>query len=483
MSGTGLFSIARSALVAHQTALQTVSHNIANAETPGYSRQEAALSVTMPVRMPYGSIGTGVTVDTILRRRDVLLDENFRAANDLASRSEMRSGLLSNIEQMFGEPTDAGMSAALDSFFNAWSDLATSPGNSAAREVLQQRGRQLAQLLNSYDAQLSQQRQMSVDRLSATISEVNGLATQVADLNYQIVSAESGGHAAGDLRDKRDLLVDRLSQLTGARAVAQMDGSVSVIVGSSTLVDSNTARPLTLEIAVPNPPPTTPLADIPVRIRLGNSPDAIRGFGGEMGAVVDFINTDIPSIRSRLDAFAAGLVTAVNAEHTQNYVFSNNTIPGTAAGNFFDPGSLALPVSAATIHLSDAVAADSSAIGTSRDPEAPFDNSGGLALSALRNDVTTVSYVNSAGVVETGSFVSFFRDTVSRLGVSLRTAQDDANVRRILAEQADLRRESVSGVNTDEELMKMMQIQQAYAAATKLIKAADEMLQTLLAIV
>lgn len=483
MSGSGLFSIARSALLTHQTALQTISQNIANAETQGYSRQEAVLSSNTPVHMPYGNVGTGVSVETIARRRDILLDDNFRSANGNASQSEMRRDLLTRVEEMFGEPSDAGMSNALDKFFNAWSELATSPGNPAARTAVQQQGRQLSQLFNDYDAQLSQQRVSAGDRLSDTVAEINALATRVAELNVQVIASESGGHAAGDLRDQRDLLLDRLSQLSGSRVIPQGDGSVTVLIGNSTLVDSNTARPVLVELAPQTPPPAVTPADVPLRLRLGSSPDAIMPLGGQVKSLLQHINTDIPAIRGQLDALASGLVSSVNAEHVQNFVFSGNSVPGSAAGNFFDPGSVATPVRAGTIRLSALVASDPSAIATSRDASAPLDNTGAHALSELRSATTAVTYVNSSGVTETGGFVGFFRDVVSRLGLDVRTAEDDATVRRTLTDQADRRRESVSGVNTDEELVHMLRVQQAYTAATKLIQTADEMLQTLMSIV
>ena len=132
---SGLFSIARSALLTHQTALQTISQNVANAETPGYSRQEAVLSANTPVRLAYGNVGTGVRVQTILSRRDVLLDESFRSANTLAGDAGMRRDLLQQIDSVFGEPSDAGMANALDQFWNAWSDLSAQPGSLAARDL------------------------------------------------------------------------------------------------------------------------------------------------------------------------------------------------------------------------------------------------------------------------------------------------------------------------------------------------------------
>jgi flagellar hook-associated protein 1 FlgK len=140
---SGLLSIARTALLTHQSALQTISQNIANAETPGYSRQEALLVANTPVAMPYGSMGTGVHVETIIRKRDLLLDDSFRSANSLAGNAEMRRSLMSQVEGVFGEPSDEGMSSALDAFWNSWSDLSSSPSSLSARSVVQQRGRQL----------------------------------------------------------------------------------------------------------------------------------------------------------------------------------------------------------------------------------------------------------------------------------------------------------------------------------------------------
>lgn len=478
---SGLFSISRSALIAHQQVLQTISNNIANAETPGYSRQEAVLSPNMPIRMPYGMVGTGVSVQTIARKRDMLLDEGYRQASGQAGEADLRHTTLSSIEDIFGEPTDAGLTNALDQYWNSWSDLAATPGSQAARAVVQQRGVQVTSLLHNYDAGLNQQRQFNLDRLSSVVADINQMAAQVADLNTRISQAESLGGGSGDYADQRDRLLDKLSTMAGTRVIPQTDHTVVVIIGNSTLVDGNTARPLTLDLVVPNPPPTVPTADTPVRIRLGNSVDALKPFGGQLKAMVDVINKDIPDMRKRLDTLASSLVSSVNTAHHQGYVFTGN-LPGAAAGDFFDPGTVSAPVTAATIKLSTAVAADINQIAASGDPLAPLDNSVGTAMSALRNDTTTVTF-NNGGTTETGSFLGFFRATATRLGLDVNAAADDTTIASLLAEQADTRRQSVSGVNTDEELIQMLRVQQAYTAATKLVKTADEMLQTLLSLV
>jgi flagellar hook-associated protein 1 FlgK len=479
---SGIFSIARSALLAHQQSLSTIGQNIANAETPGYSRQEAVLIANTPVRMGYGMVGTGVNVESIIRKRDVLLDEGFRQASGQAGEAALRHTTLSSVESIFGEPTDAGLTNALDQYWNSWSDLASSPSSQAARAVVQQRGTQVAGLLNSYDAALNAQRNFNVDRLKSEVDDINQMASQVADLNLKVSQAEITGGQAADYADQRDLLLDKLSTMAGTRTIPQANNTVTVLIGNSTLVDAGNWRPLAIDLVPVTPPPTAASPDVPIRIRLGNSVDALSPLGGEVKAMVDVVNKDIPEMRKRLDTLASSLASEVNTAHRAGYVFSGTTLPGTAAGDFFDPGTVTQPVTAGSIKLSAAVAADINKIAASSDPMAPLDNTVASAMTALRNDTTTISYTNGS-TVETGSFSSFFRSTATRLGLEVSTAQDDNTVATTLAEQADARRQSVSGVNTDEELIHMLRVQQAYTAATKLVKSADEMLQTLLSLV
>lgn len=480
---SGLFSIARGALIAHQTSLQVVSHNIANAETPGYTRQRPMLQANVPVRMPFGTIGTGVQFEGTERIRDEHLDQTFRSASSLLGESRTRQTILSQIEDSFGEPSDAGMATTLDQFWSAFSDLATSPDSLSAKSVVQQRGKQLGDMLNHYDQSLTTTRVQTESRLNALVDDINGMAAQVAELNGRISSAETTGQVASDLRDQRDLLLDELSRKAGTRSVTQRDGSVSVMLVNSTLVDGTSARKLTLEPDPPVPAPAITPTDIPVKLRLGNSADRLGPLEGELRGLTDVINKDIPSLRSRLDALASSLVRTVNATHTSGYVFTGTTIPGVAAGNFFDPGTIDNPVRAGTIRLHADILSNPGNITASGDANAPLDNSIARNLAGLRNSTTALSYTGASGVSETAGFNDFFRTTVTRLGLDLRSVTDDITVRTSLVDNADARRQSVSGVNTDEELVQLMRVQQSYVAATKLIKTADEMLQTLLSLV
>ena len=161
MSITSILSVARSGLTAQQAAIETISHNIANAETEGYSRQRVTLSANVPQLFPYGNIGTGVGITNVERVRDALLDGSFRREAGSASFHGTSRDLLTAIEGVLGEPSPTGLAASMDAFWSAWSDLASDPTSSAARSVVQQRGSAVATMLNGFDQQLTDAQQQN----------------------------------------------------------------------------------------------------------------------------------------------------------------------------------------------------------------------------------------------------------------------------------------------------------------------------------
>lgn len=478
---SGLLSVARTAMISHQTALQTVGHNIANAATEGFTRQEAVLAAKDPARLTYGNVGTGVTVSTVVRKRNEMLDVGYRTSAETTARAELRRDQLAQLEAVFGEPSEEGMSKTLDEFFNAWSDLAAAPTSIGARAVVQQRGRQVATLFNTYDNELTSQRVTATDRLLQTLRQVNGLAEQVADLNGRILSSESAGMPNNDLRDRRDLALDKLASLVGAKVERQASGSTSVLVGSFNLVEGTNVQVLELAFDTPpGPPPPEPVGDVPVRVKPSGNDGTVLGLGGEVNALMENINRTIPELRTRLDTTARLLTSTVNTAHRGGFTFAGNAIPGTAAGNFFDPGSVTSPVRAGTIMLDVAVAADAGRVAASRDANGPADNGVATELAALRDAHSAVTWTSPDGAVERGSFIGFFRSTVTHLGITTQAAIDDATLFRTLVDQAEARRQDAGGVNIDEEMVQIVRVQQAYQAAAKMVKSVDELMQTIL---
>lgn len=481
-----ILSIARTAISAHQAAVQVVSHNIANAETEGYSRQRAELVPSLPQRLAYGSLGTGVDIQNIVRVRETLLDANYRREAASAEGYSLRSDILSEIEGIFGEPSDQALAGALDAFWSSWSDLSNNPGSPSAQAVVRQRGIEVANTLNRFATRLSDVEATTRARLSTSVDEVNRLGAQLADLNKQITIAEVGGKQAPDLRDARDRIGDQLAKLTGGRLMPQQNGTLSFVIGGSAIVDGSSARAIEIR--------TGP----PMGVGIVGASDALGQVEGTLGAIATLLNSDIPDVRSKLDTLARGLVNGVNFLHTSGWTAAGDALGGAnwdaltpptgSRVDFFNPAG----TSAATIAISSQVAANASVIASGSTQNAPGDNSLALAMASLRDStgvgalqaaMGNVAFAAQVGLPASTTFGDSFRNTVTNVGMQVRSAESSASVYETLATQAETRRSSVNGVSIDEELTLLMRHQQAFQAASRLVRTADELAQTLIEMV
>ena len=481
-----ILSIARTAIAAHQTAVQVVSQNVANAETEGYSRQRAELFPRTPQRFGYGSIGTGVEVTNVIRMRNVMLDTAYRRESASAEGFGFRRDALSQIEAIFGEPSDQAMSSALDAFWSSWSDLSNNPGSPSAQAVVRQRGIEVASTLNRFASRLSDMEANSRAQLSTTVDEINRLAGQLADLNTQITTAEVGGNMAPDLRDSRDRVADQLAKLAGARLMPQSNGTLSFLIGGSAIVDGNSARPLEVR------------PGSPTSVGIVGAPDPLLQLEGSLGAIVSVLNTDLPDVRAKLDTLAMGIVNGVNFLHTSGWTAAGDALgnanwnvatpPTGSRVNFFDPAR----TTAASISISAEVSTNAAVIASGTTQNAPGDNSLALRIGALRDGTGIAALQTAMGnaafaaqVALTGgaTYGDSFRNTVTGVGMQARAADNSASVYETLASQAETRRSSVSGVSIDEELTLLLRHQQAFQAASRLVNTADEMAQSLLEMV
>lgn len=218
----GLFStlnIGTSGLSSQQKAIDVTSHNIANANTDGYTRQRAIIEATRPYDTPSmnnaigaGQMGTGATVSAIQRVRDDFLDYQIRSETSIKGTYDTRDSYLSQVENIFNEPTDTGISSLMGNFFNAWQDLSNNPEGSDARTVVAQQSSTLANALNQTYNQLQSLKQDAQSNLNQQVVDVNSIFNQIDTLNQQIMRVNVSGNQPNDLMDKRDLLLDQLSQ-------------------------------------------------------------------------------------------------------------------------------------------------------------------------------------------------------------------------------------------------------------------------------
>ena len=474
MSLSSILNTARSGLLTAQRAVEVTSNNVANAQTEGYSRQRVDTAAELPTRFVQGEFSAGVRITGTSRARDQFLDASFRRASADASGGRVRSEALARMETIIGEPSDTGLSAALDAFYGAWSDFAARPSASGVQGAVQESGAKVAQQLNRSAQRLDELQVETRQRLESAVDEVNEIATAIADLNQEIVAAESGGQSANTLRDQRDLKLDRLVQLTGAEVLESADGSVGVLLNGLSLVDGSQVRPLT----------TSTVSGI-TEVTRASLPTRPVQIGGELGALRQLSVVDIPALTAELDTLTRGIVDGVNAIHRTGVTWSGTPPVATPAGDFFasDPMATAEtdPLRTARgIRLDSAIAASSSAIAASAaTATGPGDGSVALSISGLRT--ATIGFTNPDGSPRiTESAGTFLQRIATGIAFTTRSVTDRAEVDDAIATQSDTRRQSVSGVSVDEELVRLIKFQQTYAAAAKLISTADRMSQTLL---
>lgn len=465
MSSIGsILSIAGSALSAHQAAILVTSNNVSNADTVGYSRQIALLLPGPTVRDAAGALGSGVRVRDVQRKRDSLLDATYRREQANASGYSLRQEQLDQLQGVFGTLSGHGIDDALDAFWSAWSDLSNQPWNPTSQGLVRDSGDQLARMLNDASAQLRDATDTVSGRLVRDTAEFNRLAEQVAALNRDITIAESGGQSAPAVRDERDRALDAMVRLAPIRVVEHDNGGVGVLLDSTTVVDGDTTRELEVS------------AGPPVALQIAGHPGAISPPGGALGSSLSLLNEVIPDTQAQLDGLADGLVTAVNTLHTT----------GVSGADFFQAAALGGSVSASDIRLSDEVIADPSAInaGIADADTGPADNRLALAMANLRDTPVNITVASGSYAGTTSAtFGGFYNRLVTGVGTLTQAAGQSATVYGTLADQANARRSAVSGVSTNEELVALMGQQQAYAAAAHLVTVADEMAQTILAMV
>jgi flagellar hook-associated protein 1 FlgK len=453
MSLASLLSIARSALVVHQRAMEVTGHNIANANTPGYSRQSLQIQAASPLVLPSFSLGRGVEANQITRQRDTFYDAAYRRDSGQLGQSTTTNDYLSQVEATLNEPSTDGLSSSMDGLFNSLADLANDPASKVSRNLVVSSGARMAQQLNSLSQQVTRIAQEGADNLKVQVDQVNGLASQIAELNVKIMQTRGPNGSSSDLMDQRDVLVDKLSQFMDVRVLSRSDGSVGVVAGDTVLVDGSQS---------------TKLAAVAVGagwgVSLAGGGSAIDPQSGSLKALVDLTQTKMPGVQAKLDQLAAALVTEFNQIHR-----AGSTPGGGTNVDFFDPTG----TTASTIKLSAALTATS-------------DN---LAVSATgapgNGDIATqLAGLATRGVASLGgsTFRESFVSLASGIGLDVTNSGQDATAQQTLVDNDDASRTSTSGVNVDEEMIGLIASQQAYSAAAHLVTVADQMVQAILAI-
>lgn len=515
-------SRANDALTAARYGLEVTGQNIANANTPGYTRQRAdQVAQGTVVGVPTIHSGTvtngGVLANGAVRLNDAVVDTRVRDEHATQAQVDTTAGRLSDIENIFNEPSDTGLANQLQDFWNAWGDVANDPGNDVPRQMLVSSADSTVTMLHSMDSALDSVATASKNSLDATVESVNSAATELADLNTKIAIGSATNTDVNALLDRRDVLLDQLSSAVGAKATINGNGTVDVTVGGQALVSTGPAQnggsgkggpPFTagsLEVGWAGSTGGSPVAwdpSKPVTLTIHTAPTAADGSGSTDVTLVDSehldaggdpdpintlsgstanaelttLNKTVPDYRGKLNDVAKALAKSVNDTQAAGF-----DLTGTKGDPMFDDsadpaagGITAKSIAVASGFEADdgwklVAAADTQSFSDPPTNSTPVGNvNGGNALAAA--DSGTAS----------GSPDSAYSSLVGALGRASASATQQQSTQQVITSSVESLQTSASGVSLDEEVSNMLTYQMAFQASSRVLTTLDSMLDTLI---
>jgi flagellar hook-associated protein 1 FlgK len=461
MSINRLVEIGKSALFTAQQAISVTGHNIANVNTPGFSRQQVTLAENRPENGSPGQIGTGVHAESVRRSFESFVEEQLLASRERLGEFTASSNALARLEPLFGDANNLGIGAGLNDFFGALQDVATNPSDLSARTVFLSKATALAGRFNQATADLTAAQGFLDRQVGQTITDVNRLTSQIADLNTDIARAESAGQQANDLRDERGAALADLGELIEISSIEDATGQLTVFAGRGhVLVDKERAYRL---VAVPN---LSNNGLLDVHYDAGAGPTTSLGpviQSGRLKGLLDVRDQTIPSLQASLDTLASEVVTQVNQQHRLGF-----GLDGSTNQDFFASAGTTASTIAVSLVNARQIAASSTAAGV------PGNSANALALASLRN----TDFASFGNV----TFQEYYGTIAGNFGSIAQGVDGNLRAQAILHEQLKSRRASISGVSMDEELANLLQYQRSFEAASRMIVVADEMFQTILSI-
>jgi len=513
-------------------ALHVIGHNIANVNTPGFSRQRAILATTLSE----GSMGTGVKVESVQRLRDEVIDFYIREENPTLNRWKAKLEVLQGMEILFNEPSDNSIGKILSDFWDSWSDLANNPESGAARASVKEQGETLCEAFRSLYQNLKDLQIKIDEEIKTEVEQLNSIIEQIAHLNEEIEKIELGGKAqANDLRDKRDLLLDELSQLINFKYQEMQDHTLRISVYGQLLVSKATVSPFITEAG----------ENGFLEVRWKDSGEKVIITSGKIKGLMEMRDEVIPGFLEQLDELASTLINEVNTLHRQgmgldgtskvtgwkdfvgvldnngsfeingvniqvmagddldaiinkiNAEADNTGVEASREGDRLvlqpyslnpqtiritaDPDGIMLDklgilanffqgTGAEDIDLDEAIKEDLSKIATSGNG-APGDNSNALLIFQLKDKPVLEG--------ETSTFSDYYSKIIADLGVKTRQTRGLKENQETLLDQLENRRQSICGVSLDEETTNIILFQQAYRAAVYFLQVMNNMLDVL----
>ncbi len=448
-----LLNTSRRALDAGQLGVQIANHNIANVNTPGYTRQELVLSPMRTLLTPFGEMGVGVRVDQVRRVTDEFLTAAmYRENSDLAD-WQTAADILGRVEMLTGVDDETSLSNAITEFFNAFDQLATNVEDNAVRTVVVNAGRTLAERFNGLAASLGELGDEIDARIEQQSQEVSEILRKIADLNNQVIAKDTHEVKSNDLKVRRAQLLEQLSQYVKFSTREDQYGALDVYIAGRQVVHRDSWAPVETTDTVAAGSGIQPL-----RVAVDGVDLAAERIGGSLGSLLRTRDTELASAREALDRLAGTIADRVNALHTSGF-----SPAGSGVAFFTGNDAASIAVNEVLVERPEYVAHSYN--------NTPGDNRLARDIAALRD--TELDELGGR------TPVGFFSALVGDVGSLSRSAQTMRDNKQLTRSELQTRIESVSGVSLDEEAANVTRYQTMYEAAARMMGTINEMLDTL----
>ncbi len=541
MALTALFDIGKTGILTYQKALQVVSHNISNAATEGYTRQDVIfVNMSSGIQSYAGITGRGVRLQDIRRMYDSFIELQLKTeSSNFAYWDVIYNGMV-RLENIFNDASDVALSNAVNDFFNAWQEISQNPSGTAERTLLIDKAKYLTERINiSYRSLIDESQELYKDTKNY-IDEINKLLDQINELNEKIAASPG----ALDIKDQRENLVKKLNDIVNITYFEDNAGRYSILLGGMPLVDGGKVYHLSLQLDSND--------KMQFMLEQGGSPMNVTQLiqGGKLKAAIDLRDQTIPEYMDKLNMLVFDFTEAINAQHRQGY-----GLDGSTGNNFFKPlydmtltngtmddiifkinnvnentfnsysiqfdgtnwtitnNTTGTPVTPTVSSWTDGTdtyyrlsfnGMELTIKNPSNNLDMTFQIKSHTALffdvaitdinkiAAASNDPTSsasgpmdngnarkiYSLIN-AEIVGDNTFTDFYRSIVSQVGIFTASAKTQRDFQDALVEELQKRRQDISGVSLDEEAVNLIKYQKMYEASARVIRVADEILATL----
>jgi flagellar hook-associated protein 1 len=450
MSLGSSLSIAVRAMLANQGGMSVVSNNIANVNTPGYTREVANFEESPTAMFGKFLFGTGVDLSSIQSVRDNVLQLRLNQEAQNQGKLDTFSTGMNQVQVLFNEPAGAGLQNLISQFFSSFQQLSADPTNSGLRQSVISDAQSLTAGFNQTAAALQTQQQSADQGVVETVGQVNQLTSQIATLNAEISAPAASDQTSNALVDQRNLAINQLSQLVDVQSItADTNGLTMTTSAGTELVVGNQNFALTTRTN-----PATGFQDIYAQGTDITSTIA----GGNLAGDLQLRNQEIPSLQNTLDTLAAGLANSVNTQQAAGF-----DLNGAAGTNIFVPP---VGVAGAALNLKVAIS-DPNKIAASADGT-PGNNANATALANLQNQ----------NIISGQTPINYYSGLVFQVGNDTENASNSLSAENLLIQQLQDQQSAVSGVSIDQEAANLVQYQTAYNAAARVASVVATLFQT-----